>query len=50
MISIDWFYSFSQSYDSGSRLGEIMTLRNKDVDFDQYAAVLPSQVRQGTEK
>ena len=31
---------FSLLYDSGSRLGEIMTLRNKDVDFDQYAAVL----------
>lgn len=30
---------FSLLYDSGYRIGELMTLKNKDLDFDQYGAV-----------
>ena len=41
---------FSLLYDSGSRLVEIMTLRNKDVDFDQYAAVLSVTGKTGYRK
>lgn len=41
---------FSLLYDSGCRIGELMTLRNKDVDYDQYGAVLSVAGKTGYRK
>ncbi|AKA48712.1 hypothetical protein IX51_05915 [uncultured archaeon] len=41
---------FSLLYDSGCRIGELMTLKNKDVDFDQYGAVLSVTGKTGYRK
>lgn len=41
---------FSLLYDSGCRIGEIMSLTNKDVDFDQYGAVLSVSGKTGYRK
>ncbi len=41
---------FSTLYDSGCRIGEIMSLRNKDVDFDQFGAILSVTGKTGFRK
>lgn len=41
---------FSLLYDSGCRIGELMTLKNKDVDFDQYGSVLSVAGKTGYRK
>ena len=41
---------FSLLYDSGCRIGELMTLKNRDIDFDQYGAVLSVAGKTGYRK
>ncbi len=41
---------FSVLYDSGCRIGEIMSLTNKDVDFDQFGAILSVTGKTGFRK
>ena len=37
-------------YDSGCRIGELLTLRNKDVEFDEYGAILSVTGKTGYRK
>jgi integrase len=37
-------------YDSGCRIGELLTLRNRDVEFDQYGAILAVTGKTGYRK
>jgi integrase/recombinase XerD len=39
---------FSTMYDSGARHGEIIDMKNKDVEYDQYGAVLSIPVTEKT--
>ena len=37
-------------YDSGCRIGELLTLRNKDIEFDEYGAILSVTGKTGYRK